>query len=57
MPTYVYEVIDKEGEPGERFELVQKMTRPAADRPSRNRTEGAAGVPADPNRGPDVSPR
>jgi len=28
MPTYVYEVIDKDGEPGERFELVQKMTDP-----------------------------
>ena len=28
MPTYVYEVINKDGEPGERFELVQRMTDP-----------------------------
>lgn len=26
MPTYVYEVITEDGQPGERFELVQKMT-------------------------------
>jgi predicted nucleic acid-binding Zn ribbon protein len=26
MPTYVYEVISKGDEPGERFEVVQKMT-------------------------------
>ena len=26
MPTYVYEVISEDGEPGERFEVVQKMT-------------------------------
>ena len=26
MPTYVYEVIQKDGKPGERFEVVQKMT-------------------------------
>ena len=26
MPTYVYEVIDENGEPGERFEVVEKMT-------------------------------
>ena len=25
MPTYVYEVIEKNGEPGERFEIVQAM--------------------------------
>ena len=25
MPTYVYEVIQKSGEPGERFEIVQAM--------------------------------
>ena len=28
MPTYVYEVINQDGEPGERFELVQRMTDP-----------------------------
>ena len=28
MPTYVYEVITDSGEPGERFEVVQKMTDP-----------------------------
>ena len=28
MPTYVYEVINKDGEPGERFELDQRMTDP-----------------------------
>ena len=26
MPTYVYEVITEDGQPGERFELIQKMT-------------------------------
>jgi hypothetical protein len=26
MPTYVYEVIDESGEPGEKFEVVQAMT-------------------------------
>jgi predicted nucleic acid-binding Zn ribbon protein len=26
MPTYVYEVVDEQGNPGERFEVVQKMT-------------------------------
>jgi hypothetical protein len=26
MPTYVYEVINEQGQPGERFEVVQKMT-------------------------------
>ena len=26
MPTYVYEVVNEKGEPGERFEVVQKMT-------------------------------
>jgi predicted nucleic acid-binding Zn ribbon protein len=26
MPTYVYEVIQENGEPGERFEVVQLMT-------------------------------
>jgi len=26
MPTYVYEVINDNGEPGERFEVVQRMT-------------------------------
>ncbi|MCH5376396.1 MAG: FmdB family transcriptional regulator [Planctomycetes bacterium] len=26
MPTYVYEVLSESGEPGERFEIVQKMT-------------------------------
>ncbi len=25
MPTYVYEVVAADGQPGERFELVQKM--------------------------------
>ena len=28
MPSYVYEVITDGGEPGERFEVVQKMTDP-----------------------------
>ena len=28
MPTYVYEVITKNGEPGERFELIQRMSDP-----------------------------
>lgn len=26
MPTYVYEVVRKDGKPGARFEVVQKMT-------------------------------
>jgi hypothetical protein len=26
MPTYVYEVIGEDGVPGERFEVIQKMT-------------------------------
>jgi predicted nucleic acid-binding Zn ribbon protein len=26
MPTYVYEVIDENGQPGERFEVIQTMT-------------------------------
>ena len=26
MPTYVYEVIQEDGQPGERFEVVQAMT-------------------------------
>jgi len=26
MPTYVYEVINRDGSPGERFELVQPMS-------------------------------
>ena len=26
MPTYVYEVIGEGGQPGERFEVVQRMT-------------------------------
>jgi len=28
MPTYIYEVISESGEPGERFEIVQKITDP-----------------------------
>ena len=26
MPTYVYEVIEEDGQSGERFEVVQRMT-------------------------------
>ena len=26
MPTYIYEIINEDGEPGERFEVVEKMT-------------------------------
>ena len=26
MPTYVYEVVTADGQPGQRFEVVQKMT-------------------------------
>ena len=26
MPTYVYEVLDENGEPGERFEVVERMS-------------------------------
>jgi predicted nucleic acid-binding Zn ribbon protein len=26
MPTYVYEVVDEDGRPGDRFEVVQTMT-------------------------------
>ena len=26
MPTYVYEVIDEDGNPGERFEVVERMS-------------------------------
>ena len=26
MPTYIYEVVTEDGQPGERFELIQKMT-------------------------------
>ena len=26
MPTYVYEVINQDGTPGERFEVVERMT-------------------------------
>ncbi|MFV1967007.1 MAG: FmdB family transcriptional regulator [Pirellulaceae bacterium] len=34
MPTYVYEVINEKGDPGERFEVVQKMTdEPLAKHP------------------------
>ena len=29
MPTYVYEVIQDNGEPGERFEIIQSMSEPA----------------------------
>ncbi|NOX56459.1 MAG: FmdB family transcriptional regulator [Planctomycetes bacterium] len=28
MPTYVYEVINENGEPGERFEVIQSMSDP-----------------------------
>ena len=28
MPLYVYEVIEDDGEPGERFELIQRITDP-----------------------------
>ncbi|MDF1742470.1 MAG: FmdB family transcriptional regulator [Gimesia sp.] len=28
MPTYVYEVITPDGTPGERFEVIQKMSDP-----------------------------
>ena len=28
MPTYVYEVIEENGEPGEQFEYMQKMSDP-----------------------------
>ena len=34
MPTYVYEVLDAEGNPGERFEVVQLMSdEPLATHP------------------------
>lgn len=26
MPTYLYEIVNEDGSPGERFELVQRMT-------------------------------
>lgn len=32
MPTYVYEVVTKDGAPGERFEVVQTMNEPALER-------------------------
>lgn len=28
MPTYVYEVIEEDGQPGERFEIDQRITDP-----------------------------
>lgn len=28
MPTYVYEVVRDDGQPGERFEMVQRMSDP-----------------------------
>ncbi len=28
MPTYVYEVIDPTGEPGETFEIIQRISEP-----------------------------
>ncbi len=28
MPTYVYEVINENGEPGERFEVIQRISDP-----------------------------
>lgn len=28
MPTYVYEVVHEDGTPGERFEVIQKMSDP-----------------------------
>ena len=28
MPTYVYEIVREDGEPGERFEVVQAMSEP-----------------------------
>ena len=31
MPTYVYQVIEDDGSPGEVFEVVQKMSDPALD--------------------------
>jgi hypothetical protein len=34
MPTYVYEVINEDGEPGERFEVVQRMAdEPLSEHP------------------------
>ena len=34
MPTYVYEVINDDGQPGEQFEVVQKMTdEPLSEHP------------------------
>ncbi len=32
MPTYVYEVIQPDGEPGERFEVFQRLSDPALTR-------------------------
>lgn len=40
MPTYVYEVIDENGEPGERFEVVEKMS----DQPMKKHPETGQAV-------------
>jgi hypothetical protein len=32
MPTYVYETIEEDGAPGERFEVTQKMSEPALEK-------------------------
>lgn len=32
MPTYVYETIREDGQPGERFEVFQKMSDPVIEK-------------------------
>jgi predicted nucleic acid-binding Zn ribbon protein len=46
MPTYVYEVIGEDGQPGERFEVVQKMTDdPLSEHPETGATVRRVFVP------------